>query len=188
VHHAADQLSTTPWFWTVDGDNWLLEPLIFDAHDMEPDLIMFHAVDPITKKWTKLGGPKLWRRGGMAGADMRHGDFCLNATREKTTGMLAPSETRYNSSPYDAWKTSFRHVAKLRSSIIAGRPLSTEAQRYLSDWNSTLDLDDGVNNGVWAWRGACDAEAFVASGQDVFLINDYKWLTNYYHNLYTTAK
>lgn len=188
AHLTANALSATPWFWTIDGDNWLLEPLDHDASGESADLIMFHARDPLTGSWTKLGGAKLWRRNSMLGADMSQGDFCLNATRDKTTAQAAPTETRYNASAWDAWKTSFRHSVKLLSPIIQGRPQSQDRERYLAHWQACLDLDDGRNNAVWCWRGLQDAEEFRRQHRDLNLINDYTWLENHYHQLYTTDK
>lgn len=188
VHVACDQLATTDWFWTVDGDNWLLEKLEWLEHEDYVDMLMFHAIDPITAQWTKLGGVKLWRTGSMINKDMSKGDFCLNAVKEKRSPLIAPSRTDYNATPYEAWKTAFRHCVKLLSSIIGDRPLAAGKQMYIDHWAACGDLDNGTNNAKWAYRGYTDAQEYVSgcgsNADNLFKINDYTWLTTYFRTKY----
>jgi hypothetical protein len=185
VHLLCNNLSSTEWFWTVDGDNWLLGNLTHQELDKtEIDLFMYHALDPLTKKWTKLGGVKLWRKDSFINTDMSKGDFCLNAVKEKRSPLKVLSRTDYNASPYEAWKTSFRHCVKLMSTIIDDRPLAANKQQYLNDWKTCKDLDDGSNNATWAYNGYLDAKLFIENNEDLFKINDYEWLKSFFKNKY----
>jgi hypothetical protein len=189
VHLACNQLATTEWFWTVDGDNWLLEKLEWTDYEDYVDLLMFHAIDPISEQWTKLGGVKLWRKDSFINTDMSKGDFCLNATKEKRSPLKVLSRTDYNVTPYEAWKTSFRHCVKLMSSIIASRPLAANRSDYLEHWKSTEHKDTGINNACWAFKGYQDAEQFVVNCDNnldkLFMINDYTQLKQYFNDRYT---
>ena len=189
VHVACDSLATTEYFWTVDGDNWLLEPLTW-TEPITVDLLMFHAVDPITRGRTKLGGVKLWHTGHMINKDMSKGDFCLNATAEKLSPEHEFSETRYNATPYEAWKTAFRHCVKLLSVIIQSRPLAESTNHYLEQWRNCQNLNNGKNNAIWCYQGYLDAEEYVRKYDnnftELYKINDYDWLKNHFKQLHET--
>ena len=142
VHLLCNQISNSPYFWTIDGDNYLLEKLEYKK-DFDVDLIMFHALDPLTKLPTGLGGVKLWRKNSIINPNMNKGDFSLNATKNKkviTDQIL--SITQYNCSPFDAWKTSFRHCVKLMSDIFRSRPNAKNIETYLTHWESSKKLNE----------------------------------------------
>ena len=61
AHILCNELSSTNRFWTVDGDNWLLERLELQE-DYSQDLIFFDARDPIDGIVSSIGGVKLWRK------------------------------------------------------------------------------------------------------------------------------
>lgn len=185
VHLLCNQISTSEWFWTVDGDNWLLDKLKWEEYEEYVYLLMFHAIDPITTEWTQLGGVKLWRRNSFVNTDMSLGDFCLNAVKEKRAPLTVLSRTDYNNTAYEAWKTAFRHCVKLLSGIIGDRPLAANKQMYIDRWISCQDFDNGTNNGIWAYRGFTDAQEYVnIVNADLFKINDYDWLVSYYKSKY----
>lgn len=181
VHLCCDDLCDTEWFWTVDGDNWLLEPLIWDV-ERPAHLLMFNALDPLSNLPTNLGGVKLWKKGSIINRDMSKGDFCLNATAKKMSLRKIFSQTNYNNTPYEAWKTSFRHCVKILSPIFQSRPTLTYADAYLEHWKQSKDLDNGTNNAAWAHQGYLDAAAFVKEyPNDIHNINNYDWLKNYFN-------
>jgi hypothetical protein len=186
VHLLCDQISSTDYFWTVDGDNWLIEPLVWEGE--LSDLIMFYAIDPITLEWTQLGGTKLWKKGSIINPSMDKGDFCLNATEKKSNQGKVYTYTNFNNSPYEAWKTSFRHCVKLLSVLITNRPNAANIDSYLSRWKSCKDLDNGKNNAKWAYLGYCDATEYVDefdnNYQELLKINNYDWLTRFFKNKY----
>ena len=187
IHLACDQLATTEYFWTIDGDNWLMNPLSYSSP--ESDLTMFKAVDPLQHNLTLLGGAKLWRTGSIVNRDMSKGDFSLNATKTKQVIDLAFTETRYNSSAFDAWKTSFRHCVKLMSVIFRNRPNAKNIDTYIEQWKSCSTLT-GLNAN-WSYQGYLDARDYV----DLFdndliqlnMINDYDWLAQYFREKHGTS-
>jgi len=187
VHLLANNVSKTEYFWTVDGDNWLTSELQW-YDTIEVDLLMFNALDPITDQPTNLGGVKLWKKDSIINTNMEKGDFCLNATKTKAVINDYFSYTNYNTSSYDAWKTSFRHCVKLLSVIFKSRPHASNISNYITHWSSCKDLDDGKNNASWAYRGFVDAEDFVNNCNDdyqqLLLINDYSWLKAKFNKKY----
>lgn len=187
VHVLCDQISTTEFFWTVDGDNWLNQKLEYNQ-DIDVDLLMFKAVDPFDGKPTLLGGVKLWRKGSMINKNIDKGDFSLNATNSKKVLEQTFSTTLYNSTPYDTWKTSFRHCVKLKSVIFKSRPNASNLEYYINRWAATKDSFS--QNAEWAYKGFCDAEVYVNQCNDnldeLNKINNYAWLDSYYRELYGT--
>jgi len=187
IHLACDSLATTDFFWTIDGDNWLLDPLTYE--DPDSDLTMFKAVDPLIHDTTLLGGAKLWRRGSIINKDMSKGDFSLNATKTKKTLDDYYTETRYNSSAFDAWKTAFRHCVKLMSVLFRNRPNAKNIDTYIQRWKS-CGASTGENSN-WAYQGYLDAVEYVKLFDNdiprLNMINDYDWLENYFREKHGTS-
>lgn len=189
AHLACEEQSTTEYFWTVDGDNYLTEKLIYEM-PIEHDLLMFNAVDPLNEKLTVLGGVKLWRKGSIKEKTMERGDFTLNATANKQVIDRCFSITKYNDSPFDAWKTAFRHCVKLSSVIFKNRPNAKNIDTYLERWKSSEYSE--AKNSQWAFCGYLDALEYTAKFnsdiEQLLKINDYDWLENYFGHLYETSK
>lgn len=183
VHLAADALSQTDFFWTVDGDNYLLKPLKINCVP-EVDLTIFHSKDPLCIDSTALGAVKLWRKGRMIHRDMSKGDFALFSTQTKKVVPDCYSITIYNATPYETWKTSFRHCVKLLSCILQSRDpkYATNINRYIDNWRNTQNVN--VLNSNWAYQGFLDAQAYVKihdnNISELNKINDYKWLSEFW--------
>ena len=186
VHMLCNQLSKTDYFWTVDGDNWLLTALDYNYNSINTDLVIFKAVDPLQKKLTGLGGVKLWRKDHFVNKDMSKGDFTLNATKDKIILDKAFSETRYNSSPFDAWKTAFRHCVKCMTVIFRSRPLAKNLDTYIAQWRNCQYINE--LNANYAYLGYLDAvdysKKFDNNIVELSKINDYNWLENYFNAKY----
>jgi hypothetical protein len=188
VHLLCDELCKTEFFWTVDGDNWLSKPLVYNEA-IDTDLIMFKANDPLHKNLTLLGGVKLWRKGSIVNRDMSKGDFSLNATRRKIVVDKAYSDTIYNKTPYDAWKTAFRHCVKLMSVIFQSRPNAKNLDTYIEQWKSCKDIYE--LNANWAYQGYIDAKEYVElfdnNLEELYKINNYEWLEKYFKDRHGTS-
>jgi hypothetical protein len=180
-HIACDQLSASEYFWTVDGDNLVTEKLIYND-PIVYDLLMFKSFDPLQENLTLLGGVKLWKKGSIINKTMSKGDFSLNATKNKIVIDKCYSTTLYNASPFDAWKTSFRHCVKLMSVIFQNRPNAKNIDLYLNQWRSCKDKTS--LNSQWAYLGYVDAEQYVSKVDNnisqLNKINDYQWLEEYF--------
>lgn len=184
VHLACNELCSTENFWTVDGDNWLLEELVWDV-EVPADLLLFNALDPLSGLPTNLGGVKLWKKDSIINKDMSKGDFCLNATAKKMSLRKVFSRTDYNNTKYEAWKTAFRHCVKIMSPIFKSRPNLNYADMYLEQWKCCDALDNGVNNARWAHQGYLDAVKYVEdTTNNIHNINNYQWLKNYFNERY----
>lgn len=183
IHLLCNQLSKTEFFWTIDGDNYLTKPLTFNYNDIFADLVMFQTYDPLHDNTTLLGGLKLWRTNKFINTDMSKGDFTLNATKDKQIIEETLSESRYNSSPFDAWKTSFRHCVKCMTVIFRNRPGAKNLDHYIKQWKKCGEIDK--LNSEWAYKGYLDAkeysEKYDNQLDELYKINNYDWLESYFN-------
>jgi hypothetical protein len=183
VHVLCDSLATTDRFWTVDGDNWLLQPLEYNDV-IKNDLLMFMAQDPILDIPTPLGAVKLWTKNKIINPNLDRADFTLNATANKKLIDTVYSVTAYNTTPYDAWRAAFRHSVKLDSVIFRSRPNAKNIDQYLQQWASMQTLDNGSNNAHWCYQGYLDATEYVKEYDNNLIelnkINNYAWLHSYF--------
>jgi hypothetical protein len=192
VHLICNDICSTERFWTIDGDNVLFSKLEWEVTESleNIDLFLFDAMDPIQQTFTNLGGVKLWKKNSIINNNMSKGDFCLNATNTKCVIHHALSITEYNTSPYDTWKTAFRHCVKLKSKIFENREFATNIKQYLTQWENCKNLDNGTNNAKWAYRGFHDAGKYVDKMNNfnsLLKINDYNWLREYFKEKYREA-
>ena len=171
AHVQCNSLAQTEKFWTIDGDNWLLQRLKLN-HWSEPfcDLLFFQAVDSIDKIISTTGGVKLWRKDSIICGDMSKGDFCKNATRESRVVPIIFSEHRYDATPYEAWRHSFRHMVKSYAGIITRDVLGSNI--------AVLEKHLVLNR--YSYQGYLDAKQYVeecaGDFEKINLINDYDWL------------
>ena len=188
VHMLCDSISSSEYFWTVDGDNYLLMKLEY-TEKIENDLLMFSAIDPLSNTSTFLGGVKLWKKNAMNADALQMGDFSLNATANKKTIEKNFSISKYNQSPFDAWKTAFRHCVKLTSILLANRPNAKNINHYLKMWSQSNH--SAAENSQWAYNGYLDALEYTATHKDnkseLLKINDYAWLSNMFNEKYETS-
>ena len=168
-HMMCNELSTTSHFWTVDGDNWLLEGLNENETTGE-DLIFYTAIDCIDESVSTIGAVKLWKKNSIINADMSKGDFCKNATSTSVAVQKTLSIHKYDVTPYEAWRHTFRHSVKCFAGILPRDALIV----YLSHVMKHKKLNQH------SYRGYLDAKEYVEHCDGDFnkinLINDYDWL------------
>jgi hypothetical protein len=189
VHLACNSLATTQFFWTVDGDNLVVEDLVY-TETITTDLVMFRAYDPLVQGDTSsLGAVKLWRKDSFINTDMSKGDFTLNAVKTKTMSDKVLSISQYNASPFDTWRAAFRHCVKLLSVILRDRSASNR-EMYLERWRKAQHSPAPFAK--YAYRGYLDAVEYVKQYDDNMTelnkINDYQWLDNYFKDRYDLHK
>jgi hypothetical protein len=168
-HMMCNKLSTTSHFWTVDGDNWLLEELNH-TETKDEDLIFYTALDCIDSSVSTIGAVKLWKKNSIINPDMSKGDFCKNATKNSVVVLKSLSIHKYDNTPYEAWRHTFRHMVKSFSGIISHEALELN----LINMQKHKDLNQ------YSYRGYLDAKEYVKRCNGDFnkinLINDYDWL------------
>lgn len=168
-HLACNNQSSTEWFWTVDGDNWLYKPLPIH-HELTADLAIFEAIDPIDRTAGTSGAVKLWKKDRIINPNMSRGDFCKYAVQDMQVVRSIISEHAYNSTPYETWRKSFRHMVKCFAGIVASQSLQLNLD--------IMERHRSLNQ--WSYKGYLDAKTYVDECDGDFnlinRINDYEWL------------
>lgn len=169
AHLICNEQCTTSYFWTVDGDNWLLRPLAI-PYDPIGDLLIFKSLDGVDATISSVGSVKLWKKDSIVNTTMSKGDFCLNATRQSEEKQKIFSIHKYANTPYEAWRHTFRQMVKCYSGILP--PHVLEYTERTVQKHKELNPD--------SYRGLLDAKEYVEECKGFFskinLINDFDWL------------
>ncbi|GAA3225123.1 hypothetical protein [Nonomuraea helvata] len=182
AYHLCARLVDTETFFLLDGDFEIDER--FDAEAAAPlgagvAIRVWQAVNPVNGLTYGYGGLKLIRAAALL--ELGQAVDVLAALPGKAEFSPAVAGvTRFNQSPFHAWKAGFRECAMLARGCEYGS--SPEGARMrLKAWTS-----GGHGNGrggefaVWAQRGAVDGIAFAAqAGSDPTHfagLNDPLWL------------
>lgn len=173
AHLMCNQNCTTSYFWTVDGDNFLLKSLSLPYEPRE-DLIMFKSIDGIDATISTVGAVKLWKKDSIVNKSMAKGDFCLNATKQYEEKQKVFSIHKYANTPYEAWKHTFRQTVKCYSGILPSSALE----------HIELTAPKHKDLNVHSYQGFLDAKEYVQECEGLFykinLINDFDWLKSKY--------
>jgi hypothetical protein len=169
AHIKCNKLSSTRYFWTIDGDNWLLKKLTAPEVINHP-LTFFQATDCIDQSISSVGSVKLWKKHSFINNDMSKGDFCKYATKSSVLVEKVFSIHKYDASPYEAWRHTFRHTVKCITGILP----QASVDGYLLNIEKHKDLNHH------SYRGYLDGKEYAKECAGDFtkinLINDFDWL------------
>jgi hypothetical protein len=176
------QAATTPYFFVVDADNWMLDGFDFDVpfEPREDEIATWAATNPINGLYYGHGGIKLFPVSLFA-KPPRHAfglDYPVDLAARKRWTDIRASEHRFNTDPYATWSAAFRECVKLAVGFMLGDGKSRRKQRYRLDvWCRT---GEKAPYGPWCLRGAREGRAyglnFFNDREKLLLINDYDWM------------
>jgi hypothetical protein len=185
AHAACAGLSTTPWFFVIDADNWIRDGFDF-ALPFEPaadEVAIWGATNPFNHLYYGHGGIKLLPAVLFEMPETMTGgenslDLTVTLARNRFVDVKA-SEHRFNTSAYATWAAVFRECVKLAAAAATRGSLKRRAvARYrLEHWSQPAATAPFAD---WCKRGAADGIAFGREfrGDDAKLtrINDYAWM------------
>ena len=175
AHKACANKSNTRMFWTVDGDTVVDDEWAFD-HDVskwDRDYIhIWYSRNPINGLAYGYGAVKLWPKAAVMAHQGRWTDFTTSFSGLKIIPHII-AETRFNSSPFEAWKSAFRECVKL-SERLRHNPIDGEARERLLAWNTMFDESQPFYQ--YAKLGALAGVEWHAASNDISLINDFSRL------------
>lgn len=163
VHRRCAELSTTPYFITVDADNILHDEFLkleVSVPTGQAIGMCWGSVNAVNGLKYGNGGVKLWERSyalNMACHELGDGmDFCWDTNFKSMPGIY--STTYINGSSHQAFRAGYREGVKL-STVFGKRVKAVDApaqiapyvQALLKQWCS-VGMD--VHNGQWAILGA----------------------------------
>jgi len=183
AHERAARQATTEHFFMVDADNWILDGFSFDI-DFEPmkeAVYVWRCRNPVNNLVYGYGAIKLFDTNHMRTVDRMSVDMTSSANRNYQIVNVLASETRFNISQFDAWRSAFREACKLASGAIANQSSETAAR-----------LDAWCNHGIcqpfgsWALDGAREGREYgtfhAGDTKALALINDFRWVNNQYRD------
>ena len=196
AHKACAELSETPRFITVDGDNtvhpkFLEQEIDFDEHtDLENCVISWCGKNVINGLMYGNGGLKCWpkefvlnmRTHENADPDNPHAqvDFCWDLKYIQQNSCY--SDVWNNYTPQQAWRAGFREGVKMA----LDRGVKPSKQDFLNGhWKNLhrlwiwLMVGSDVENGLWAIYGARQGLFMtMCTDWDYVNVRDFEYLNN----------
>lgn len=178
AYKAAAEIAQSPFFFAVEADNWILDGFEFKIPETLAGarLVLWQTANPVNRLRSYFGSVKLIERNAILtmGAEAQNAvDFFLAMNASALLVERIASETRFNTTPFLAWRAGFRECAKFTGGGIRNGP-GTRLQ--LEAWQ-TLGRDRP--NGNWCILGARMGARFGSKhrGTDALVkINDVEWL------------
>ena len=176
AYHAAAQVSDTPWFFAVFAKlevdttfDWSWQP----DRMQQPKHYIFHAKNPINGLEYGHQAMIAYNRKLALENEGKGLDFTLDQPHEVVP--ILSGTAWYTDSPWMAWRTAFREVIKLMTTLP-----DVESEYRLNKW---LDVNSDEADPQWSRLGAEDAEEYYNSVNGDFAelrkSYDWAWLASY---------
>jgi hypothetical protein len=170
AYKAAAKLSTTPWYYAVFPKTEIDPNFDFDYHPNyleQPGHYIFYAHNCITNYSYGHGSVKMYHVKTTVEIENWGYDFTMSSP--VTT---IPVNSCYNNpaTPFEAWRTSFREVLKLRESN------TVESKYRLHRWLS-------VGQGEFGKYSLAGADAAMKYNGDLHVANSWEWLRDYFDSV-----
>lgn len=191
VHHVEGEYNaymavlreaSTPRFFTVDGDSWILDGFKFDAPKANPhpeQNYMWKSRNAVNGLEVMNGSVKFVTRESFASMKPDAVDPTLSIKCYWHVLGIVASETRFNVTPFLAWRCGFREAAKLASGSVG----SASRDELIKVWQTR---GAGALNGHWCILGARMGAEFGEkfSGTDKMMeINDIRLLARMFEGI-----
>jgi hypothetical protein len=190
AHSTCASLSDTPWFFVVDADSVLIpdeDGQYFDFTAPTPKLdeecvYVWNARNAVNGLEYGYGGIKLFSKSRFVKKPETYVDMTSTVARIAET-KICISETRFNSSPFDAWKAGFREACKLTKHHLK-MPYTPDKKRWRDLAKSKVETWKSVGAdkqfGNFCMHGAILGEQYAYNHDTINVVNNYYWLKCYY--------
>jgi hypothetical protein len=183
AHLAAATAVSTEMFYVVDGDAEISDEFIFEYYipRYERDVVyVWQSKNPINDLIYGYGGVKLLPTGKTLDMPLDSVDMTLSVSSKFKSMPTISNVTKFNTSPFDAWRSAFRECVKLSSKPI-DENYDEETDYRLQAWCS---VGNEREYGAYAINGAiCGREYGYENIGDLKMlskINDFDWLKELY--------
>lgn len=179
AHIEAAKLCSTDMFWVVDADAEIDNSFDFSYQVPRWDKDTVHvwrSQNPINGLVYGYGGVKLFPRQLTLNMDTSKPDMTTSISSKFNAVPEISNVTKFNTDPFNTWKSAFRECVKLSSKII-DRQKDDETLKRLETWCSV-----GADKlyGEYAILGAKAGTEYGAENKDdmdkLKLINNFEWL------------
>jgi hypothetical protein len=180
AHAKASELSSTEFFFTIDGDNRFIEniTLSIPSHLKNNTVYVWRCQNAVNGLIYGYGGLKLWPKAIFERHLENYGDHAMSATEHYQVVHQLATQTHFNTSAFSAWKSGFREACKLVLNV--KKNVDNYSKERLVTWMTT---GEEVPYGKYCIQGARQGCVFawVEPENTIFnLINNFENLHNYY--------
>lgn len=183
AHIEAAKLCSTDYFWVVDGDAEIVDNFNFDYRVHFYDTLkvrVWRAKNPVNDLIYGYGGVKLLPRIATVRMRTDRPDMTTSICNQYEPIMVISNVTRFNTDPFNTWRSAYRECAKLASQVI-DRQVSTETEERLNVWCTVGDdkyaIDGAICGREYGYKNKDDLTALKK-------INDYDWMREQYDRFY----
>jgi len=187
AHIEAAKICTTDYFYVVDADAEILDSFNFDYVVPFYDRLkvrVYRAKNPVNDLIYGYGGVKLLPRIATIRMNKNNIDMSTSICKEYEPIQELSNITRFNTSPFNAWRSAFRECCKLASEVINGQ-ITNETKDRLMVWQ-TIGIDREY--GKYCIDGAIAGAEYGNRNKDNYLnlrlINDYEFIKTQYNRFY----
>lgn len=175
AHIEAAKLVKTNMFWVVDADAEVLDTFKFDHQvaTVDQDIVfVWRSRNPVNGLEYGNGGIKLLPTKLTLEMKKDSPDMTTSISGRFRAMPEISNITKFNTDPFNSWKSAFRECSKLASRIIAGQ-VDDETQHRLEVW-CTETTDEYALDGAQAGKeyGLLNRNDKTALQK----INDFAWL------------
>lgn len=178
AHIAAARKSFTKMFWVVDGDAEIVDDFDFSylADDWSLECVhVWRSRNPLNHLEYGYGGVKLLPKHLTMNMNVDNIDMTTSISNKFKAISQVSNITKFNTDPFNTWKSAFRECSKLSSQVI-NRQDSTESIERLDVWCNIASGDYAD----YAIAGAIEGRNYGEKYKDNTLmlgkINDFDWL------------
>lgn len=187
AHKKAAMIAETDMFYVIDADAIISPDFNFDYYVPKWDRKVVHAwhsINPINDLVYGYGGVKLFPTASLRNATDWNIDFTTSISEHFKLMPDISNVTKFNTDPFNAWKSAFRECTKLSSKVIKGQ-VDAETNERLFTWTA---IGKNKKFGEYAIAGAIAGRKYGEENKENIIelnkINDYKWLKERFDRYY----
>ena len=192
AHKEAAKLAQTDKFWVVDADAEVLNDFKFEVEQIpyysQQAYIEFRETVQVWKSKNPVNGLEY----GNGGVKLLPTRLTLEMSEDSTDMTTSISKkfkpmdeisniTKFNTDPFNSWKSAFRECVKLSSKVISGQ-VDDETQYRLRVWCEETDdpyaLDGAIQGKEYGDKHKDNTDALRK-------INDFEWLKEQFDARYS---
>lgn len=181
AHIEAAKIVSTNMFWVIDADAVITDNFIFDYQVPfwdQDSVHVWRSINPINDLEYGYGGIKLLPTKNVLKAKESFIDMTTSLGKKFKLVDSISNVTKFNTSPFNTWKSAFRECVKLSSKTIIGQ-VDQETRKRLEIWTSIgKDKEFGDYAIKGALAGKYFGERFKNNHEELLKINDFDWLEN----------
>lgn len=187
AHIEAAKISNTELFWVVDADAEIVDTFNFEIPyiphydagnriELKSTVQVWWSRNPVNGLVYGYGGVKLFPKALTLKMNLESTDMTTSISKKFKVNSKVSNFTRFNTDPFNTWRSAFRECAKLASKVI-DENYDEETDERLYVWcNEGEDKPFGKYAIAGAKAGKEFGEKYSGIDEILFRINNFEWL------------